>query len=262
MSTDTVVTNDTNELNEVNDVHMPVDAPADGPSEQSDADDPIVVNASAHEPAPPQDVLHPKKRQRVSKYTEILKAELQDTLERRGDVFIAPLKKPLHILTPTVTLSGDLHNAEGDLEDYVTLKLKRSHAEVFGNLEDLLLEKAKQCKVSWFNNPDIQDEFLDQSLRRFFDKETRLLTVRLDEGLGGKSARKGEKVKVVLHADGAIMTRTQYGFLWKMEMIKSIEKNEDMYLFDPEEDPAADGLATGDLLDHVDQDGTADEFLR
>lgn len=257
-------TNEHNESNDPVDASVPVEPndPVDS-NDSNGSNDPgetINVDTSAHVPDPvPAEP--PKKRQRVSKYTEIQKAELQDTLERRGDVFIAPLKKPLHILTPTVTLSGDLHNADGDLEDYVTIKLKRSHANAFADLEDLLLEKAKQCKSSWFNNPDIQDEFLEQSLRRFFDRETRLLTVRLDEGLGGKRAHKGEKLKAVLHADGAILTRTQYGFLWKMEMIKSIEKNEDMYLFDPEEDPAADGLATGDLLDHVDQDGTADEFL-
>ena len=203
------------------------------------------------------------KRQRVSKYTEILKAKFGQELERQGDVFVAPLEKPLHILSPTVTLSGDLYDADGELNNYVDLKLKRSHVETFAGLEELLLATAKNCKAEWFNHPDILDEFLETSLRRFFDKETRLLTVRLDEGLGGKKGVvKGTKVKVVLQADGAIFTRTQYGFLWKMTMIRSIEKNEDMYLFDPEEDPAADGLATGDLLSHVGQDDDpVDEFL-
>ena len=237
-------TDDVSDTNDTNDAIVVNTTPADVPKDT--AEDP---------PAPP------KKRQRVSKYTEITKAELQDVLERRGDVFIAPLKKPLHILTPTVTLSGDLYNADGDLNDYVTLKLKRTHAEVFGSLETKLLETAKTCKTSWFNNPEIQDEFLEQSLRRFFDAENRLLTVRLDDGLGGVTARKGEKIKAVIHADGAMFTRTQYGFLWQLTLIKSIEKNEDQYLFDPEEDPSTAGLATN-LLACVGQDDPIDEFLQ
>lgn len=149
------------------------------------------------------------------------------------------------------------------MQDYVSLKLKRSHASVFESLEETLRTTAKKYKAEWFNNPDLTDEFLDQSLRAFFTPDTRTLMVRLDEGLGGKTnVTRGAKVKVVLQADGATFTRTQYGFLWKMTMIKSVEKNEDLYLFDPEEDPAADGLASGDLLSCVGQAEDADdEFL-
>lgn len=225
-------------------------------------DEPVTAPTDPVQEEPIAPLATPKKRQRVGKHTDILKAEFEDVLVRQGDVFVAPLKKPMHILTPTVTLSGDLYDAEGDLEDYVTLKLKRSHADIFAGLEDLLLATAKKFKNGWFNNPDLLDEFLEHSLRRFFDKENRLLTVRLDEGLGGKKeVPKGTKVKVVLQSDGATFTRTQYGFLWKMTMIKSIEKSEDQYLFDPEEDPTADGLATGDLLGCVGQDEPVDEFL-
>jgi hypothetical protein len=256
---DPIVSNDPiNDTNDTNDTDDTSDT-----NDTNDTNDAIVVNTTPADVPKDEDLpAPPKKRQRVSKYTEITKADLQDVLERRGDVFIAPLKKPLHILTPTVTLNGDLYNADGDLNDYVTLKLKRTHAEVFGSLETKLLETAKTCKTSWFNNPEIQDEFLEQSLRRFFDAENRLLTVRLDDGLGGAiTARKGEKIKAVLHTDGAMFTRTQYGFLWQLTLIKSIEKNEDQYLFDPEEDPSTAGLATN-LLACVGQDDPIDEFLQ
>jgi hypothetical protein len=253
--------------------HAPTDAtttvtleegeiPQTSPSETSPEETPADTPAPAAETP-----LQPPKKQRVQKYTAIQKASFGDALERRNDVFIAPLNKPLNILSPTVTLTEGLYTDEGDLKDYVTLKLKKTGAEVFTSLENTLLETAKAKKVAWFQNADLSDDFLEKSLRRFADMGSRTLSVRVDEGLGGKTeVQQGAKVKVILQAEGATFTKTQFGFLWKMVLIKSIEKNEDMYLFDPEEYPETTDMAQGDLLSCMtaaeDDDDPADEFLQ
>lgn len=200
----------------------------------------------------------PPKKKRVSKYTAISKASFTSGLERRDDVFVAPLDYPLYIISPTVTLHSDLYDDE-ELNEYVTLKLKRSHVSVFEDLETRLLESAKNNKDLWFHNPEMTDEFLEKSLKKFVNTDDRTVMVRVDEGLGGKTgAGRGTKVKVVLHADAAIFTRTQYGILWTMQMIKSIEKHEDQYLFDPEEDPNVEGIMEGDLLSKLAGDSGID----
>lgn len=208
------------------------------------------------EPGAPdtQDEIVPDKpkRKRVSKYLVVSKASFADTLSLQGDVYTAPLSTPFNILSPTVTLMTDLIDADGEYSQYATLKLKRTHANLFHDVEETLLKTAKKNKVAWFGNESIGDEFLETSLKRFVDVDAKTLTVKIDEGLGGKTdIQVGTKIKCVLSAQHAIFTRTQYGVPFTLELIKSVEKDETAYLFDPEEDETFRHVTGTDLMTHL-----------
>ena len=92
------------------------------------------------------------KRKRVSKYLVVSKASFADTLSLQGDVYTAPLSTPFNILSPTVTLMTDLIDADGEYSQYATLKLKRTHANLFHDVEETLLKTSKRNKVAWVGN--------------------------------------------------------------------------------------------------------------
>ena len=76
--------------------------------------------------------------------------------------------------------------------------------------------------------------------------------MKLDEGLGGKTnIQVGTKIKCVLSAQHGIFTRTQYGVPFTLELIKSVEKDETAYLFDPEEDETFRHVTGTDLMTHL-----------
>lgn len=177
----------------------------------------------------------------------VSEAAFSSTLERRGDVFVAPFNGgPLAVLTPTLTIKTEIKD-DDESQEYVDLRLKASACDIMRRLEEDLLAKAKRSKDEWFQNPDMDDAFLDHSFKRFV-VDGRLITVRIDDMLdvpeGGISC--GTRAKVVLECDGAVFTRTQFGVLWTLKMIKSIDR--DQYLFDPEE---TTGVAAGDILTSV-----------
>jgi hypothetical protein len=183
-------------------------------------------------------------RKKVRPLSAVSDVSFASTLERRGDVFVAPFAAgPLAVITPTITIKTEISDEDEDLE-YVDLRLKTSACDLMRRLEEDLLQKAKHSKDEWFQNPDMDDAFLDHSFKRFVD-EGRVITVRLDDALEVPDGcvTKGTKAKVVLECEGAVFTRTQFGVLWTLKMIKAIDKNE--YLFDPEETV---GLAAGDIL--------------
>ncbi len=202
------------------------------------------------------------RKKRVSKYTTISKATFTDSLELQGDVYTAKLDTPCHILSPTVTLQSGLVDDDGEYLQYATLKLKRTHAQVFQQVEETLLQTAKRNKMAWFGNDTISDDFLEKSLKRFVDLDAKTLTVKIDEGLGGKTdVQAGTKIKCVLSAPHAIFTRTQFGVPFTLELVKSIEKNENSYLFDPEEDEAYNAVTGADLMTHlISSEDIADEI--
>jgi hypothetical protein len=190
-------------------------------------------------------------KKKVRTMSSVADAIFASSLERRGDVFLAPfVGGPLTILTPTVTIKTSISD-DDETQEYADLRLKMSACDIMRRLEEDLLSKAKAAKDAWFQNPDLDDAFLDNSFKRFVD-DGRLITVRLDDVLdipdGGVPS--GTKAKVVVECEGAIFTRTQFGVLWSLKMIKSIDK--DQYLFDPEE---TSGLAAGDIVSCVSEMG-------
>jgi hypothetical protein len=200
----------------------------------------------------------PKKKRRVTKYTNISRVKFNGNLERKDDVFVAMLDNPLYILSPTVTIMSDLYDDDGEYSKYVSLKLKKTHLHVFKNLEDDLLSMAKTHKATWFGNPDIPDEFLEKSIKRFINTDDKTLMVKIDDALGGKkNVSVGTRVKVVLSAECAIFTRTQFGVPFTLHLIKSIENTEDVYLFDPEEDESHKTIASYSLMDHLENEGSS-----
>lgn len=187
------------------------------------------------------------RKKKVRPLSAVAGVSFASTLERRGDVFVAPFTDgPLAVVTPTITIRTEIKEDDEDLE-YVDLRLKTSACDLMRRLEEDVLQKAKHSKDEWFQNPDMDDAFLDHSFKRFVD-DGRVITVRLDDTLEVPDGHvpKGTKAKVVLECEGAVFTRTQFGVLWTLKMIKSIDKDE--YLFDPDETA---GLASGDILASV-----------
>lgn len=207
---------------------------------------PTVTTSSPEQPAP--------KRRRVKKWTTVESASFSDALTREDDVFVSRLKAPLYILSPTVRLQTPLFDDDEEVCDYVTLKMKRTHLAAFRGVEDALLLMAKTHKGAWFGNDDITDDFLDASLKRFVDDDAKTLTVKVHEGVSGRTGvTPGTRVKVVLAADQAVFTRTQFGFPWTMHIVKSIENDEQLYLFDAEENAEYTSVSN-DLFSHLAQD--------
>jgi len=200
------------------------------------------------------------KRKRVSKWTSIENTTFDQSLDRQGDVFVLKMRTPLYILSPTVRLQTALFDDDEELQAYATFKMKSTHLSAFRELEETLLDATKKNKESWFGS-DVTDEFLETSFKRFVDPDSKTLTVKIDEGLGGKvSVGTGTRVRVVLSCPHAIFTRTQFGIPWTVTVIRSIENTEDMYLFDPEEDARHAGVSK-DLLSHLAQERCDDEML-
>jgi len=246
------------ETMEVEDGHIE-DVPVVDIQEEVPDETPVEVPDETPVEVPVDD--KPRKK-RVSKHTAVSKASFADRLELHGDVYTAVLDQHLHILSPTVTLVSDLVDEDGEYAQYATLKLKKTHLKVFADFEEALLEKAKASKHAWFGNEAISDEFLEASIKRFVDLDAKTITVKIDEGLGGKTnVGPGTKIKCVLSAPHAIFTRTQFGVPFTLELIKSIEKDETTYLFDPEEDETYGAVTGTDLMTHlIASDEIADEL--
>jgi len=211
--------------------------------------------AAEEEPSPPA------KRKRVSKYTAISKATFADRLELEGDVYVANISPALHILTPTVTLVTSLVDDDGEWEQYATLKLKKTHIKLFKEFEDALLETAKSKKLEWFGSADIPDALIETSFKSFVDLDAKTLIVKIDDGLGGKTdIAAGTKIKAVLNANFAIFTRTQFGVPFVLELVKSIEKSEHEYLFDPEEDESHAAVTDAGILGYLGTERVSEHF--
>lgn len=248
----------TPETMEVEDGHIE-DVPVVDTQDEVPHETPVDSQDSAESEAVVEE--KPRKK-RVSKYSSVTKATFADRLELHGDVYTASLDSPLYILSPTLTLVSDLVDEDGEYAQYANLKLKKTHLKVFSEFEDALLEKAKANKNAWFGNDSISDAFLETSFKRFVDLDAKTLTVKIDEGLGGKTnVCSGTKIKCVLSAPHAIFTRTQFGIPFTLELIKSIEKDETTYLFDPEEDETYGAVTGTDLMTHlIASDEIADEL--
>jgi len=203
----------------------------------------------------------PAKRKRVSKYTAISKATFADHLELEGDVYIANISPSLNIISPTVTLVTSLVDDEGEWEQYATLKLKKTHAKLFKEFEESLLETAKSKKLEWFGSADIPDALIESSFKSFVDLDAKTLVVKIDDGIGGKTdIAEGTKIKAVLTVNYAIFTRTQFGAPFTLELVKSIEKSEHEYLFDPEEDESHAAITDAGILGYLGTERVAEQF--
>lgn len=206
---------------------------------------------------PPQSV----KRKRVSKYTAIAKATFADHLELEGDVYVANISPSLNIISPTVTLVTSLIDDDGEMEQYATLRLKKTHANLFKEFEESLLETAKSKKHEWFGSADIPDALIESSFKSFVNLDDKTLVVKIDDGIGGKTTiAKGTKIKAVLTVNCAIFTRTQFGAPFTLELIKSIEKSEHEYLFDPEEDESHAAITDAGLLGYLGTERVVEQF--
>ena len=194
------------------------------------------------------------KRRRVRKWSAVESVAFADALTRQDDVFVARLKTPMYILSPTVRLRTALFDDDEELCDYATLKMKSTHLNTFQAMEETLLNMAKANKSTWFGNDEITDGFLETSLKRFVDASNKTMTVKIDEGLSGRTnVTPGTRVKVVLACDQALFTKTQFGVPWTMHVVRSIENDENMYLFDAEEDVTYASVSN-DLFSHLAQD--------
>lgn len=190
-------------------------------------------------------------KRRARKITAIKSIDFSETLQRVNDTYASMLTggEPLCILTPPVVLKDAIVDEEGETREYVTIKLKRTYGDLFRELEDRVLQAAKDRKVTWFQNEDLEDQFLDQAMKRFYSPETKSLTVRVDDDIGGRlDTPPGTRVRCVLELNSIVFTRTQFGALWTLTLVKQAARGEDTYLFDPEEEPDHASIAQGDLL--------------
>jgi len=190
-------------------------------------------------------------QKRARKITSVKNVNFDSTLERVNDTYVAKLNsgEPLCILTPPVVLKESVVDDDGDTRDYIQIKLKRVYGDTFEQLESRLLQAAKDRKVEWFQNEDLEDGFLENALRRFYDPHTKCLMVRVDDDIGGTlNAPIGSRVRCVLELNSAVFTRTQYGVLWTVTLIKPASTAENAYLFDPEEQPEHESITKHDLV--------------
>lgn len=190
-------------------------------------------------------------QKRARKITSVNKVDFSSSLERVNDTYVAKLGtgEPLVILTPPVVLKESLVDDEGETRDYVQIKLKRVYGDAFEDLESRLLQAAKARKVEWFQNDDLEDGFLENALRRFYDPHSKCLMVRVDDDVGGPlSTPIGSRIRCVLELNSAVFTRTQYGALWTMTLVKPAGTTENAYLFDPEEQPEHESITKHDLV--------------
>jgi len=171
----------------------------------------------------------------------------------------------LCILTPPVVLKDVIVDEEGLSQEYTRIKLKRVYGDTLGNLEDRLLQTAKDRKVKWFQNEDIEDSFLEGAMKRFYDRDARTLTVRVDDDVGGRlNVPAGSRVRCVLELHSAVFTRTQFGCLWTLTLVKAASRDEDAYLFDPDENAQHESITTHDLMSclvHRDMKTSPDETV-
>lgn len=203
-------------------------------------------------------------QKRARKITSIGKAEFADRLERVNDTYVAKtVGGPLCVLTPPVVLVDGLQDSDSETREYTDLKLKRVYGDVFRDLEDRVLQAAKDRKTVWFNNEDLDDAFLENAMKRFYDASKKRLTVRVDEDVGGRvDLPAGSRVRCVIELHAVVFTRTQFGVLWTLTLVKGVGCQEDVYLFDPEEEPAHQGISTHDLMSclvHRDLKSSPDE---
>jgi hypothetical protein len=231
----------------------------------------IVVNTVDESPALPEEPRSPSptpslaetvaetvantKKQQVQKrartITSVNRVEFSESLQRVTDTYAAPLLggEPLCILTPPVVLKDVLVDEDGDTTEYTRIKLKRVYGDAFKQLEDRLLQTAKDRKVTWFQNEDLPDEFLEGAMKRFYDPASKTLTVRIDDDVGGRlNTPAGSRVRCVLELHSAVFTRTQFGALWTLTLVKAASRDEEAYLFDPEEDSQHESITTHDLM--------------
>lgn len=190
-------------------------------------------------------------KKRARKITSLNTVGFSESLTRVNDTYAAMLEsnEPLCVITPPVVLKEALVDEDGDTKEYVKIKVKRVYGDLFKSLEDRLLQAAKDRKVTWFNNEDLDDRFLEASLKRFYDPESKTLTVRVDDDIGGRvDTPPGTRVRCVIELHNAVFTRTQYGALWTLTLVKNATRDEDAYLFDPEEEPQHKSITTHDLM--------------
>jgi hypothetical protein len=239
------------------------DAPHEHPQHTHD-DDEIVVAVGEHprspSPAPSlaetvaetvADAKRTNTKRRARKVTAIKSVDFSETLQRVNDTYASMVAggEPLCILTPPVVLKDTIVDEDGETREYVTIKLKRTYGDLFQDLEDRVLQAAKDRKVTWFQNEDLEDQFLENAMKRFYSPETKSLTVRVDDDIGGRlDVSPGTRVRCVLELNSVVFTRTQFGALWTLTLVKQAARGEDTYLFDPEEEPDHASIAQGDLL--------------
>ena len=192
-------------------------------------------------------VIEEPPKQKVRSYKALASVTYSSALERDGDVFISRFDEPLLIQSPTVTLTEDLVDDDGEYKSHIGIKIKRAHGTIFEQAERTLLENALANKHQWFGQ-DLDDAFIDSCFRRFYDPETRVLTVRVDDGFTSDIG-KGTKVKLVLESNGPLFTKKQFGLLFVAKVVSKIENSAAQYLFDCDETLEAETVTDSGLLD-------------
>ena len=252
------------ELNEEMYISDPEPAPAPAP-------EPVPEPAPTPEPVPePEPVAEPesvveKKKERKPKSSrrkiaatpvKALKAiGFSDELVQENDVFVSKTvpDAALTLVTKSVVNVDSIIGDDGNLTEYLDVKMKSSQFDLFSNFEESLLEKALASKEQWFRQPDMDDAFLVSSFKRFCDPETKTVTFRVHDNINGwkncKDAK--QRIRIIVQTGGAIFTRSQFGCPFTVIALQPAE-DENQYLFDPEEHSCFENISSHDLATVLD----------
>jgi hypothetical protein len=244
---------------EINDDIYPGSVPESEP-EPAPVAEPVAEPEPAPAPAPVE-----KKKDRKPKYSKkkiaaapvkALKASgFSDELIQENDVFVSKTTpdRDLTLVTKSVVNVDSIVGEDGNLCEYMTVKMKSSQFDLFYKFEESLLEKALASKEDWFRQPDMDDAFLVSSFKRFCEPENKTVSFRVDDNINGwkncKDAK--QRVRVIVQTGGAIFTRSQFGVPFTVIAVQPAE-DESQYLFDPEEYSCFENISSHDLATALD----------
>jgi len=176
--------------------------------------------------------------------------DFSDELVQEHDVFVARTSPNANmtLVTKSIVNVNSIIDTDGNLSEYLTVKMKSNQFDLFNSFEDSLLQRAIQNKESWFKQPDLDDTFLVSSFKKFCDPESKTVKFRVNDSVNGWKFCKDTKqrVKMIIQTNGAIFTRSQFGCPFTVIAIQPAE-DENQYLFDPEEHSSFENISPGDL---------------
>lgn len=245
------------ELNEEMYISDPEPAPEPAPEPEPE---PVAAPEPVVEPEPV--VKNKEKKPRSSRRkiaatpVKVLKTiGFSDELVQENDVFVSKTTPdaPMTFVTKSVVNVESIIGDDGNLNEYMTVKMKSSQFDLFSNFEESLLEKALANKEQWFRQPDMDDAFLVSSFKRFCDPETKTVTFRVHDNINGwkncKDAK--QRIRIIVQTGGAIFTRSQFGCPFTVIAVQPAE-DENQYLFDPDEHSCFEKISTNDLATTLD----------
>jgi len=186
--------------------------------------------------------------------------EFSTELQRDNTVYVSNVMDDAIVFkTPVVTLTTPLIIGD-ELQDFVELKFKKAHLDVFEVIEKSLRTVAMQRKGDWFKNDDLSDDVIQHAFKSFINHEAKTLRVRVDDGIATYTTCRtrcdppigtGVKVKAVLELHRATFTKTQFGAIWTLKQLKWVDDVPSPYLFDPDDAPEVDHITENALDDQT-----------